>query len=224
MASTILTHDRRGNQGDVGAEGSAADPVYAWRAGRRDAADVARARDDHVVVRAVVARPDRADHRLDRVRRVPGQGERLRAVVDRVRALGVLDAAEVPLHPDADAVVLVRQLQPAGRVVVERPDLPGHAREVLQAPVLGLEGAVARDLRDADLPVALERRAARHDRQRYRLRRPDARVYVHWKVFRRVVCFNGKVRGRPRRENHLLWLPMFIPQIEGTGLPPDTMN
>ncbi len=47
----------------------------------------------------------------------------------------VLNAAEVPLHPDADGVVSVGQLKAATGVVVETQDLAAHAGEELQAPV-----------------------------------------------------------------------------------------
>lgn len=53
-------------------------------------------------------------------------------LLTRVRAGSVLDAAEIPLHPDADAVVLVAQLQARGGVVVEGAQLTRNASEVLE--------------------------------------------------------------------------------------------
>ena len=64
-----------------------------------------------------------------------GQRERLGRAVDVVCAGGVLDPAEVPLGPHADAVVRVRQLQSRGVVVVEGEHPARHPSEVLQAPV-----------------------------------------------------------------------------------------
>ena len=50
-----------------------------------------------------------------------------------VCAGGVLDAAEVPLVPDADGVVHLGEHQPGGLVVVERGEAARHTSEVLQA-------------------------------------------------------------------------------------------
>ena len=48
-----------------------------------------------------------------------------------VCAGGVLDAAEVPLVPDADGVVHLGEHQPGGLVVVERGEAARHTSEVL---------------------------------------------------------------------------------------------
>ena len=48
---------------------------------------------------------------------------------------GVLDPAEVPLHPHADAVVRVGQLEPGRVVVVEGEDPARDSSEVLETPV-----------------------------------------------------------------------------------------
>ena len=47
----------------------------------------------------------------------------------------ILDAAEVPLHPDAGRVVRVGQLQAGRSVVIEAQYLSRDAGEILQASV-----------------------------------------------------------------------------------------
>ena len=57
------------------------------------------------------------------------------SILTVVSACSVLDAAEIPFHPDTDRVVSVGQLQPGGSVVVEAQDLTGDASEKLQATI-----------------------------------------------------------------------------------------
>jgi hypothetical protein len=149
-----LTPDGGRLQRHVRAQYSPTYPVNVKRRSCRRSSHVRGHRDDQVIPLAVVGRACAPHHGLDRVVGVAGKRERLAPVVrckpqnililfsprrglTGIVALRVLHPAEVPLVPDADAVVLIRELQSRGGVVIERPDLARHSGEVLQTTLFG---------------------------------------------------------------------------------------
>lgn len=100
-----------------------------------------------------------------------------------IRTRHVLDSAEVPLHPDANTVILIRQLQPGRRLVIEGLYLPGDSSEVLKAALLSSVYCAAAYLRDTNLPGSRKRIAARNEGQSNRIGLADTRVYVHCKKY-----------------------------------------
>lgn len=91
----------------------------------------------------------------------------------------VLYAAKVPLHPHANAVVLVGQLQSYVGVVVEGLYLSWHPGVVLHAALLGPVDATARYLPYPHPPRTVEAAARGNEWQGHRVRGTSAHVYVH---------------------------------------------
>lgn len=100
-----------------------------------------------------------------------------------IRTRHVLDAAEVPLHPDAYTVILIRQLQPSGRLIIEGLYLPRDSGEILKAALLSSVYRAAAYLRDTNLPWSRKRIAASNEGQSNRVGLADTRVYVHCKKY-----------------------------------------
>lgn len=100
-----------------------------------------------------------------------------------VDARHVLNPAKVPLHPNAYAVILIRQLQADRRIVIEGFYLAGNPSVVLEAALLGSVDRAALYLRDADFPRSRKRSAARDECQGNRISQPDTRVHVHCEYY-----------------------------------------
>lgn len=179
----LPTLHRLGQHARLGAEGAAAHAILAaWQRGY--AIRGAYAADEQPIAgaatggRAAVRTTTTAHQSGHRIVRVAAYGESTRAIVLQIGARVVLNAAEVALVAYADAVVLIGELSPGHRVVVEAAHTPTDGCEVLQAALIRTADAAAVDLADAHAPQTRKTGAGYHG-QHNGIALPQASVNVH---------------------------------------------